>query len=76
MKRILFAFHLPGINFEPETWMSTSLKGRLVRLRFTPPSTLAAGQYYVIASLDSTSTIPERDETNNTAVSAGTFTVG
>jgi subtilase family serine protease len=47
-----------------------------IRLRFVPPATLAAGQYYLTATLDPNNGIGERDEANNTAVSANPFTVG
>ena len=46
-----------------------------IRLRFVPPSTLAAGQYYLTATLDPNNAIVERDETNNAAVAANPFTV-
>jgi subtilase family serine protease len=47
-----------------------------IRLRFVPPSTLAAGQYYLTATLDPANTIAERDDANNAAVAASPFTVG
>jgi len=48
---------------------------RLIRLRFAPGA-LAAGTYYVAATIDTANAIAETDENNNTAVSGNTFIVG
>ena len=47
---------------------------RRLRLRYTVPTTLPAGDYQVVAQIDSANQLPESDETNNTVVSTGTFT--
>ena len=49
---------------------------RLVRLRFVPPATTPAGQYYVTAALDPNNAINERNESNNIAASSNVFTIG
>ena len=48
---------------------------RLLNLRFLLPPGLAAGTYHLVAEIDSSGSFIESDETDNTAVSAGTFTV-
>ena len=48
---------------------------RLLNLRFLLPPGLAAGTYHLVAEIDSSGSFVESDETDNTAVSAGTFTV-
>jgi hypothetical protein len=46
-----------------------------VKVKFTVPATLAAGNYFVIGVVDTRQHFPDPDPANNTAVSAGTVTV-
>jgi uncharacterized membrane protein len=50
---------------------------RTFKLKVTPPAALpAAGVFNFAATIDSTNTVAEKDETNNDALSGTTFTVG
>ncbi len=44
-------------------------------VNMTAPSSLATGDYYLIAAIDATDSLAESDETNNDAVSAATISV-
>jgi subtilase family serine protease len=50
-------------------------RGKLLRLKFILPGSLPAGMYQLVVRLDPGGTFPESNTANDTAVSAGTFTI-
>jgi hypothetical protein len=49
--------------------------GKTLRLKLAPPEDLAAGNYFLVAGIDAGNALPESDEGNNAAASAGMFAV-